>query len=104
MIFFLVLVCSCSRSEDMFKSAMSTMNIDVKKMPLGQLSNAQVCFGVLRVWPLCAPAGSVSKGSCQTRGFHRNVAILCVWPCHSSLVTNYFFSRAVLSIFGLLVR
>ncbi|CAM9928667.1 unnamed protein product, partial [Hapterophycus canaliculatus] len=32
-------------SEDMFKSAMSTMNIDVKKMPLGQLSNAQVQRG-----------------------------------------------------------
>ncbi|CAM9109221.1 unnamed protein product [Ectocarpus sp. 6 AP-2014] len=32
-------------SEDMFKSAMSKMNIDVKKMPLGQLSSAQVQRG-----------------------------------------------------------
>ena len=31
-------------SEDMFKTAMSKMNVDVKRMPLGQLSNAQVCF------------------------------------------------------------
>lgn len=29
-------------SEDMFKSAMTKMSIDVKKMPLGQLSEAQV--------------------------------------------------------------
>lgn len=29
-------------SSDMFKSAMQTMNVDVKKMPLGQLSVAQV--------------------------------------------------------------
>lgn len=29
-------------SEDMFKSACTDMNIDVKKMPLGQLSKAQV--------------------------------------------------------------
>lgn len=28
-------------SEDMFKSAMSNMNVDVRKMPLGQLSKAQ---------------------------------------------------------------
>lgn len=31
-------------SEDMFKTAMSKMNVDVKRMPLGQLSNAQVRF------------------------------------------------------------
>ena len=28
----------------MFKTAMSKMNVDVKRMPLGQLSNAQVRF------------------------------------------------------------
>lgn len=32
-------------SEDMFKSAMSTLNVDVKKMPLGQLSKSQVQRG-----------------------------------------------------------
>lgn len=40
-------VCFSVGSEDMFKSAMSTMNIDVKKMPLGQLSNAQVRLRIL---------------------------------------------------------
>ena len=29
-------------SEDMFKSACTAMNVDIKKMPLGQLSKAQV--------------------------------------------------------------
>lgn len=29
----------------MFKSAMTTLNVDVKKMPLGQLSKAQVQRG-----------------------------------------------------------
>lgn len=38
-------VLSSYTSEDMFKSAMSTLNVDIKKMPLGQLSKAQVQRG-----------------------------------------------------------
>lgn len=43
-------------SEDMFKSAMADMELDVKKMPLGALSQAQVQKGYAVLAELeCAP-------------------------------------------------